>query len=209
MEEHQLKFHFNPRFAPAYDCVRSPPSDSDPASQLTTTTAHHFPSPPFDWDAVNRRLVGLDPIGVRLLYSDISRSFCSAYEDINRPCDQVKTGRKLTPQQLAKNIGLTARLATNMSAVTERALKHRLRSDEVISKLQDCTSLLCRKLGNYTHLELAKELGSDEKQKILQDLRIVVVILEGRSGEAKYQSGITKVIHLLRARLLSEESETG
>ena len=194
MEGHQLKFHFNPRFAPAYDCVRSPPTDSDPASQSTTTTAHHFPSPPFDWDAMNRRLIGLDPIGVRLLYSDLSRSFRYAYEEINRQCDPVKTGSDPDVRMLAKNVQLMTRLSINMLAVTERGLKHRLRSDEVISKLQDCMSLLCRKLWGYNRWKLAVETNSEERQKIWEDLRMVDGFLKAHCGEAKYGSELTKVM---------------
>lgn len=196
MEEYHSKFECHPLFLAAYENVANSPANNQSTIQPNPdTVSHQITSPPFDWKVIDERLPRLDDLGKGLLYHDIVKGICTAYDNITNQRDPLKSGFPATARQLAYSINEMSKLATNMSSASTRAIKSRMRSDPPLSKLRDCMSTLCDELAKYKILN--SDLDKDERQRVKGNLEVVNGILRAKYTERGFESGIAKVIHLV------------
>jgi len=196
MEEYHAKFEWHPLFLAAYSNAGDSTANNQSNTQSSTgTSSHQFSSPPFDWKVIDERLPRLDDLGKGLLYHDIVKGVCTAYDNITNQRDPLKSGFPATIRQLANSINEMSKLAANMSSASTRAIQSRMRSDPPLSKLRDCMSTLCDELAKYNIFNF--HLDRDDRQRVKDNLEVVDGILKAKYTDRGFESGIAKLIHLL------------
>lgn len=189
VQEHSDRLENHPKFADAYETIKETRDNTSPPSppkarvqQLPDTTPEitvsSSVSPPFDWDAIERRLESRGP-GHSIDPDKMVKAFCDAYSDITKHCLD-STWDATTIRNLIPNIKQMTELAENMRTASPAILQKRLMTGQSIERLREAMFSVCTIYGDHQALIRSVAFSQAEFWSLRNQLESVDSVLKIR-----------------------------